>query len=196
MNWFRSRAATNPRPVTSGPCLALLLLLAGPVLSQSTSALPVLSSKTAGACHAPQNAELDFWIGDWELRLPSGEFAGTVQVERRLGGCGLAETMMSPDSSYRGESYTAFRRGTGTWLQLWSDTDGDVYQLEGTVVGGRLVYHGFQMDSSGSRSLIRITYTPSGGTKGEIRQVGQISPDDGRTWQAWFEARYIRRDHR
>jgi hypothetical protein len=62
-------------------------------------------------------------------------------------------------------------RGSGTWLQLWSDTDGDGYQLEGTVIGGGLVYHGFQMNSSGSRSLIRITYTLAGGPKERNRLI-------------------------
>ena len=61
-------------------------------------ALCLLMAECAGAapCSAPAQRELDFWLGEWEVR-DGGETIATSRIERGAQGCVIRETYVQKD---------------------------------------------------------------------------------------------------
>ena len=83
------------------------------------------------ACTSPEHRQLDFWIGDWDVRIRAraapdkdvwGEAKGTQHVESILGGCAIAEhfTADGPPTPWAGKSYSMWQPKLGKWRQSWS----------------------------------------------------------------------------
>jgi hypothetical protein len=78
--------------------MRLLMLVSFYLFMTTVSAAqqqPQSTSKTAQACSEPEQRQLDFWIGSWELTWPgntAGQVAhGTNNVMRILDGCVVQE---------------------------------------------------------------------------------------------------------
>ena len=48
------------------------------------------------ACTSAEHHQFDFWIGDWEVTLPNGKFAGTNRIDPILTGCVLRDCWFEP----------------------------------------------------------------------------------------------------
>ena len=46
---------------------------------------------TPPTCDAPEHRQFDFWVGEWEVRDPSGQVVGTNAISRSYDGCLLVE---------------------------------------------------------------------------------------------------------
>ena len=57
---------------------------------------------------------LDFWVGDWEVRLADGSLAGRSQVTRQDGGCAVLEQWRGSGGS-TGTSINYFIPSLGQW---------------------------------------------------------------------------------
>ncbi|MBA2459979.1 MAG: hypothetical protein H0V43_13625 [Gemmatimonadales bacterium] len=163
---------------------ALLLLLPPmPALGQA-------SSPRANPCGAPEHRQFDFWIGQWEVQLPDGSKAGTNRIEPILGGCALRESW-SGMAGGTGHSYNVYDRSRKLWHQTWVDSRGNLLQLEGGFVGGRMTLQGKSRHSTGAPVLNRIVWWMT--APGRVRQLWETSQDGGTTWTVAFDGRYIKR---
>lgn len=172
----------------------LLLAAAGAVFSVGarplhSQALPVPCESVAGF------HKLDFWVGEWEVR--SGEqIAGASTIEKILNGCAVMEHWRGAGGS-EGKSLFFYDHLTDTWKQVWvtenATAPGGLKEksLISALPDGSVQFQGTVSLADGRAFLDRTTLSPLPG--GRVRQVIEISPDDGATWQTRFDATYHRR---
>jgi hypothetical protein len=132
-------------------------------------------------CSLPEDAQFDFWIGNWSYRQPNA-FPGANEITKESGGC-LIEEHFSDASGTRGRSVSLFSRADRQWHQTYIDTQGGRLVLVGTLDGGRMVL----LESATSRYVWEVRDANT------IRYAGELSRDGGQTWTSGFEGVYTRR---
>lgn len=161
---------------------------AGPVAAPAAAALPVI----APACQAAEHRQFDFWIGHWEVMVAGGKKAGDNKIEMINNGCALMESY-STATGYRGRSFNTYDAARGVWHQTWVDNGGLLLTIEGGLVDGRMVLTGTRTRTTPQGEVLdRISWTPS--DDGSVRQVWEVSADQGTTWNAIFDGRYLRKN--
>jgi len=152
----------------------------------------VAQQPATGCSDEPGFSELDFWVGDWTVYIGDQQ-VGTDRVEKILGGCAVAEHWASSTGGL-GESLFYYQPVMGEWRQVWVTTGatqlGGVKEkrLTERLDDGSLRFVGEIPMVGGGSYLDRTTLTLLDG--GSVRQLIEISTDDGRTWQATFDAVY------
>jgi hypothetical protein len=173
------------RPVVFATFSALILTIA-PV--QAQTALPPCASDSAYAV-------LDFWVGQWEVFV-GDQKVGENRIEKILNGCAITEEWIDSRGS-RGHSLFYLLPATGRWRQVWVTDQamrrGGVKEKEmiAHLPNGVVRFQGTIALPGGENYLDRTTLTPV--APGEVRQVIQISTDQGESWQTTFDARYLSR---
>jgi hypothetical protein len=140
------------------------------------------------SCTSPEYRQFDFWIGEWEVRDPAGQFVGTSSITREYNGCLLVEHWQG---RIAGTSQNFYHQGDGKWHQNWIDgqANGPLWLVGGLDESGSMV-----MTDVDPKTMPRnrITWTP--GPDGSVRQHWQQSQDGGDTWETVFDGRYVPRD--
>lgn len=165
----------------------LLSTLAASASAQLPGPPPVPPADDPAHCTAPEYAQLDFWLGEWNVfdtADPTG-MRGVSRIEKVYFGCALREEW-SPFTMLTGGSFTAWDRQAGIWRQAWVDSMGGWAEMTGKLQDGRMVLTG----PRGS-GLSRMILSPEPG--GTVRQVVETSADGGRTWKPWYDFTYRRR---
>lgn len=169
--------------------------------AQPASTHSVIAEKLLAAIYAgqapskpcakrPESRLFDFWIGEWEVRNPKGQVAGTNSVQLILGDCVIAENWKSVRGN-TGKSFNFYDVGTGKWHQLWVDDRGGVLRLAGEYRDGAMRFEGETKSGEGKKTLERLTFTPL--ADGRVRQFWEQSVDDGKTWSVAFDGTYIKK---
>jgi hypothetical protein len=172
-------------------CVFSLLLLI-PLVStaqdkESTGTTP------AAVCNTDKYHQFDFWIGDWDVSS-NGQVAGTNSIHPIHKGCALQENWQgSGEGGISGSSFNIYDRANDKWHQTWVDARGTLLELDGAFVDGKMVLSGERPSRDGSgTSLHRITWTP--GDDGAVRQLWEVSKDDGGNWSVLFDGLYEKQD--
>lgn len=142
--------------------------------------------------YRPESRAFDFWVGDWEVHdNQHGQgLAGHSHVERIVGDCVIFENWTGTMGG-TGKSFNSFNTETGTWQQNWMDDVGDVSNFEdGHVKDGTLSFVAHKKDAAGKPFLSRLTFFDLG--PDEVRQLGEQSSDDGKTWTVRYDFDYRR----
>ena len=120
---------------------------------------------------------------------------GHDRVSRILDGCALTEEWTDADGSH-GFSLFYYQPGSVPWRQVWvterAFEPGGLKekQLVEQRSDGTIRFQGTIVRPAGTSYLDRTTLTPL--PSGEVRQVIDISRDQGGTWQLVYDARYRR----
>ena len=130
-------------------------------------------------CGDAVHHQFDFWLGDWDVSTPDGKPAGRSHIESFAGGCGIAEHWTGAKGG-GGRSLNAYDPADRQWHQFWVGTGGSVLHLAGSFADGVMT-----LQSKGSR--IRWTHNADG----TVRQVWDISQDEGQTWKTSFDGKYV-----
>ena len=145
------------------------------------------------ACAAePALAQLDFWLGDWEV-CAGGERAGHDRVTKVEGGCAVREEWTASDGS-RGESLFYYSAGEKLWKQVWVTDQalrpGGLKEkhLVARFADGGVRFQGEIALPDGRRVLDRTTLRPV--ATGRVGQLIEISRNGGEHWTATFDAEY------
>src|SRR5262249_17794032 len=91
---------------------------------------------TQNPCALPEQRQLDFWVGEWDLTWP-GNNAGEVQhgtnsIHRVLDNCVVEENFSGEkDMRLRGRSVSIFDTRAGKWKQTWVDNEGGYLDFVG-----------------------------------------------------------------
>jgi len=85
-------------------------------------------------CPAPGTDGFDFWVGEWQLRRPTGELFATTIVSEALDGCVVMEDFINT-SGNQARSLSAYDAATGTWHQIYQDNLLGNWRLAGGVDG-------------------------------------------------------------
>ena len=150
-------------------------------------------SRSAYPCeHDESFAEFDFWIGEWEVHGPGGQFAGTNSIQKEERGCVLLEHWENAAGG-TGQSINYVDKISGEWVQVWHAEGGSQIHIRGgmTDEGMRLV--GTLHTISNDTTLpFRALWTSL--PDGRVRQFFEQSTDNGETWTTWFEGFYTRKE--
>lgn len=178
----------RPSPCTLG---AVLLAVAGTFAQQSATAQGS-KPEAPPPCSGPEHRQFDFWLGEWEVRDPSGKLAGNNRITRVQQGCALLEEWKG-SSGVTGMSLNVYDADRKRWHQTWVDSTGGLLVIEGSFKDGKMVLIGEAMsnDTPPKKTLQRITWEPKDGT---VRQLWESSADDGKTWTVAFDGRYAKRN--
>lgn len=134
---------------------------------------------------------LDFWLGDWTVHS-NGEQVGTNGIVRALDGCAVFEHWENRFGN-QGKSLFYFDAVANLWQQVWvtEDTSQPGGLKLKTMVGagdGMIRFQGTLEHPARGQYLDRTTLTRQ--PDGSVRQLIEISFDDGATWQPTFDAFY------
>lgn len=164
--------------------IAALLLIAQAAVAPATP--PPAPPK----CEGPEYAAFDFWVGDWDV-YPAGsdQQVANSKIEKLYNGCAVRENWM-PLKGAGGGSLNGYDPKTKRWQQTWiGSTPGPVH-FEGGPIADTMVLTGMWPGSgpNGEDGITRMSYSRA--EKGEVRQHGEFSADQGKTWQTTFDFIY------
>lgn len=162
-------------------CALLLLAILGSLATASHG-----SGQIAPRCSDAEYRELDFWVGEWEVRSPDGSVQGTSSIGPIMEGCAIQEEWSS--SQIQGRSISSYDKPEGRWEQLWVDTFGVVLRQTGGWTGSAFHWRAERRGSDGKLRQLRVTLTPT--QDGIVRQLQERSEDGGVTWSVIFDGRY------
>jgi len=132
----------------------------------------------------------DFWVGDWDVKNPQGQLAGQSSVQLLLEGCALYENWTDGQGG-GGKSLNSYNTDTKQWQQFWTDQYGRVTEYrESTWINGSLQFSAQQIMPRGP-ALLHMTFTPV--NPDLVRQFGEMSTDNGKTWAPSFDLYYHRK---
>jgi tetratricopeptide (TPR) repeat protein len=150
------------------------------------------ATHAATPCAAdPERRKFDFWAGDWTVTTAGGTVVGSSSVQVINGGCSLLENWTAARGS-TGKSLNSFNPATGKWQQYWVDQTGGVTEYrESEWHGGAVSFFARAQPANGSPLLQRLTFSAL--SDSVVRQHGERSIDDGKTWTTTYDFYYHRR---
>ncbi len=146
--------------------------------------------KAAHPCEFSKEArQFDFWVGRWDVKTQEGAFAGTNTIQRTIGDCALMENWTGAGGG-TGKSINYYNAKTKKWYQTWIDDKGDVTNYVGEFKDNIMAFQAEDIDPTGQKILRKLTFyfvSPD-----LVRQVGQISKDNGSSWATEYDFNYYR----
>ena len=149
-------------------------------------------SAQAYPCESDERfSEFDFWLGEWDVRDASGNFAGTNRIEKVERGCMITETWSGAYGS-TGFSINYLDLTDEKWVQIWNSAGGTQIDYRGglTEDGMRLIGQIHNV-GGGATAPFRGLWTLL--PDGRVRQFFEQSNDGGETWVTWFDGYYTRK---
>jgi hypothetical protein len=136
--------------------------------------------------------QFDFWIGDWEVFGVKGK-AGDSKIERILDSCVILENWTSAKQGYTGKSFNTYNASTRQWQQTWVDNSGGSTEyLRGHAGKDMVVFYADKnIGQNGKNFLRRLSFYKLSIDK--VRQHGERSDDEGRTWTTEYDLEYRRK---
>lgn len=171
--------------------IAAAVVAAAGVLVLQLDAARAQTAATATACQSVEHRQFDFWVGDWEVFVPSGKKAGENRIQVIADGCALLEEW-SGGGGVTGKSLNIYDSGDHRWHQTWVDNSGTLLMLSGGFAERSMVMSmtGPSPTDPAKTMQQRITWTPA--ADGSVRQLWESSLDAGTTWTVLFDGRYVR----
>ena len=168
------------------------LLAASIAFAVQTPALAQTPPPAARSCELdPAFRKFDFWVGEWDVQptgAPRAPVGASSRVEKILKGCVIFENW-EPGPGGAGKSFNIYNSVTKKWEQYWVDATGRITHYFGEFrEDGNLYYEAFQF---GSANKVRMTFFNQG--PGQVRQLGHLSTDGGKTWTVSFDLTYLRK---
>jgi hypothetical protein len=134
---------------------------------------------------------LDFWVGHWTVTNAKGQVVADSVIEVVAGDCGVLERYTGrpgpAGQRYLGAGLHVVDPGSGMWTQLWSDNRPGITKMQGREAGGAVVYEWTVVDPNRRNIPKRYTLSKQGD---RVRQLGERSDDNGKTWSVEFDLRY------
>jgi hypothetical protein len=145
------------------------------------AAAPALAAASPSPCADAKHHQFDFWVGKWDVYDRKNKKVAHSLIEK-VYGCGVRENWM-PFDHQPGGSLNIYAPDTKRWEQFWIDSQGSRAIFTGGWNGKAMVISG-----RWGRPLVRITYTKQ--PDGSVRQFGEASLDQGKSWKPSFDLLY------
>lgn len=147
-------------------------------------------------CAAPEQKQLEFWIGEWNLTWPAQEPGkldhGTNSIHRLLDSCVVQENFSGEAAMpLRGISVSIFDTRAGKWKQTWVDNQGGYLDFIGEFKDGQMILARKAVRPDGTPIMQRMVFKNI--TRNEFDWSWEASTDDGKTWQVNWPIHYKRK---
>ena len=195
--------------------LALKLIIISTLLNTSCSSEPDKKESLAtqkelaellsvavedGPCSGPEYGQLDFWVGEWELRsmIPdtsseTGWKIGKARntVRKILDGCVIEENFdgSTLPSGLVGKSYSTYSKASGKWYQTWVDNSGSYLPFTGIFEDDRTIFR-MERERNGKIFLSQMVFYNI--EENSLTWDWESSKDDGKTWKLQWRIEYSR----
>jgi hypothetical protein len=147
------------------------------------------SDLAVNPCKAkPEFRQFDFWIGEWDAKNAQGVVVGSSSIQLILNQCVIFENWNTPVSS--GKSFNIFNASDGKWYQTWVTDKGGLTHYVGEFKDGKMMLVA-ENTANGKKTLNRMTFSKL--PNGDVRQHGETSADEGKTWTTSFDFTYVRK---
>lgn len=147
------------------------------------------SDLAVNPCKAkPEFRQFDFWIGEWDAKNTQGLTVGSSSIQLILNQCTIFENWSTPVSS--GKSFSIFNSADNKWHQSWVDDKGTFTHYIGEFTGDKMILVA-ESAAGGKKTLLKMTFSKL--ANGDVRQFGENSADDGKTWTPAFDFTYTRK---
>jgi len=157
-----------------------------PVLTLAAAMLATPAVAQTAAAPAPcADAEyhrLDFWVGRWDVYPTGKDKLVAHSLIEPVYGCGIRENWM-PLNNQPGGSLSIYVPSEKHWEQFWIDSGGSRAFFTGGWNGQAMVITG-----KWGGPLVRMSYSKN--ADGSVRQWGEQSTDEGKTWSPNFDFTY------
>lgn len=145
----------------------------------------------ASHCASAEYRQFDFWVGSWDVYPTGGnELVAHSLIESVYNGCGVRENWMPLKVENSGGSLNIYVLAEKAWRQTWIDSSGARVDFKGGLIGRAMVLEGYWQDfvAPGKGALVRMTYSQA--SDRSVRQFGEASEDNGKSWHSSFDFTY------
>lgn len=166
------------------------------------AAIALMGCATADAqqntppCAAPEFRQLDFWVGDWDVRWDAGggvqSGRGTNRITREYDNCVIQEDFHGGPTTGNliGHSVSTYHQPVQQWRQTWVDNKGGYFALVGGPEGDGFVLSNTRVGDSAP--YLRMVWEDI--TADSLTWRWQSSSDAGATWSDQWVIYYTRRN--
>lgn len=173
-----------------GPNRALIQRLEGTPRLEGLKSDPrwAKAIKTLTPCASDEYRQFDFWVGDFSVEDPNGNYVGDNEVTLHLGGCMLMESWKGAGGMH-GMSMNFYEPNDQTWNQIFVDNNGlpaNWPPLKGKLEDGSMV-----LWSPEGQNRTRWTWTKV--DEDRVRQMAEATSDGGKTWNVVWDSYYVRK---
>lgn len=149
-------------------------------------------------CSLPEYRQFDFWLGEWEAFSLNGNKAGDSKISLILDSCIILEEWTSASIQrglrYAGKSFNTWNAALKQWQQTWVDNTGSTTAFTSGKAGDNRIV--FTTDpfpfSKDTLAIRRLTFYHLGNDK--VRQLGEISKNNGSSWATEYDLEYRRKN--
>ena len=165
------------------------------ILFIATLASARQSGSAANPCVAPEQKQLEFWVGEWNLTWPGNKpdeiGHGTNVIKRVMDGCVVQENFSGGDSMHlRGTSVSTYDTRSNKWKQTWVDNEGGYLDFVGEFKDSQMILQR-EAVRNGIKILQRMVYKNI--SANEFDWSWESSKDSGKTWQVLWPIHYKRK---
>lgn len=139
----------------------------------------------------PVYRQFDFWIGEWAVYDLKNNKAGDSKISLILNKCVILEEWTSANKQngviYEGKSFNTYNAATKQWQQTWVDNVGGsneylIGKFEENKIEFLTTPFPFAKDTLAIRRLTFYNLNPD-----KVRQHGELSKDNGKTWVTEYD---------
>jgi len=161
------------------------------LITLSFNAFPQVNKPQTSCADRAICRSFDFWIGEWEVKAPNGKVAGNSIIQIALDSCLIIENWTdSGNPAGTGKSFNFYNAATGYWQQTWVDSFGGTVEfIEGKFEDNAMKFASSRLCYDGS--IKRLTFFKI--NENQVRQFGEGSTDQGKTWHTEYDLMYYRK---
>lgn len=166
--------------------------------TMKTSMLIALLSVLSMGLHAQSAAsDLDFWIGEWDLKWADSDTSfgyGTNSIQRTLADQVIQENfqiLAGENAGFLGKSWSVFDARTKAWKQTWVDSQGSYLDFTGGPAPEGFVFQRAALFPNGKTGLQKMVFYDI--THDAFTWDWMRSTDGGETWILAWRIWYTRK---
>lgn len=142
-------------------------------------------------CTAPEAAQFDFWVGNWDL-YSADTLTGINTIYKVMDGCAVQENFESKKIAYSGKSWSMYNTQLKLWQQTWIDNQGGFIYLTGKFEDGVMTLKTEPSKLPNGKELVyRMVFHNI--AKDSFDWEWESSKDNGATWTSGWHIHYKRK---
>jgi len=151
---------------------------------------------TTNRCLLPEQKQLEFWVGEWELTWPGAPGGpaghGSNSIRRILDGCVVEENFSGGESlPLRGKSVSLYDVRSHHWKQTWVDNSGAYLDFVGEFKDRQMILTRQAVGPDRKPQWQRMVWKNISAS--ELDWSWEASTDGGKTWQVLWPIHYRRK---